>query len=98
MVDARILLREPSRLPISSFRSGSLNSAMTIDRNRSGQRTAVAQVRMPVGFIFDGDDTLWATQALYVRAKQRFYKTMEHLGFDRLDVDQRFERIDVDNV
>ena len=51
-----------------------------------------------IGVIFDGDDTLWETQILYIRAKKRFYKLMERLGFDPTEVEARFERIDFDNV
>lgn len=51
-----------------------------------------------IGVIFDGDDTLWETQLLYIRAKKRFFRQMEGLGFDPIEVEARFERIDVDNV
>ena len=34
-----------------------------------------------IAAIFDGDDTLWETQLFYVRAKKKFYKEMERLGF-----------------
>lgn len=50
------------------------------------------------GVIFDGDDTLWETQLLYIRAKKRFFRQMEGLGFDPIEVEARFERTDVNNV
>lgn len=51
-----------------------------------------------IGVIFDGDDTLWETQPLYIRAKKLFFREMERLGFDPIEVERRFERIDLDNV
>jgi putative hydrolase of the HAD superfamily len=51
-----------------------------------------------IGVIFDGDDTLWETQLFYVHAKKMFFKQMERLGFDAIEAEQRFERIDIDNV
>jgi putative hydrolase of the HAD superfamily len=51
-----------------------------------------------VGVIFDGDDTLWETQILYIRAKKRFFREMERLGFDPTEVETRFEKIDFENV
>jgi putative hydrolase of the HAD superfamily len=51
-----------------------------------------------IGVIFDGDDTLWETQLFYVHAKKRFFRQMERLGFDVIEAEQRFERIDIDNV
>jgi putative hydrolase of the HAD superfamily len=51
-----------------------------------------------IGIIFDGDDTLWETQALYIHAKKKFFNKMERLGFDPVEVEQRFEKIDVENV
>lgn len=50
------------------------------------------------GVIFDGDDTLWETQPLYLRTKNNFLREMENLGFDPIEVERRFERVDVDNV
>jgi putative hydrolase of the HAD superfamily len=51
-----------------------------------------------IGVIFDGDDTLWETQLLYALAKRKFFRQMERLGFDPIEAEERFERIDVHNV
>lgn len=48
--------------------------------------------------IFDGDDTLWETQAEYEKAKAQFFQLMERLGFDVKDVQTRFAQTDVANV
>lgn len=51
-----------------------------------------------IGAIFDGDDTLRETQALYVCAKNLFLKEMGHLGFNSQEAEGILERIDVHNV
>lgn len=50
------------------------------------------------GLIFDGDDTLWETMPLYLRAKERFYDKMQKLGFDQREVITQFEMTDCENV
>ena len=55
-------------------------------------------ISLNVGAIFDGDDTLWETQSLYVRAKNRFFAQMEQLGFFRLEAEVELERIDLKNA
>jgi len=51
-----------------------------------------------IGVIFDGDDTLWETQPLYVAAKSRFFREMSYAGFPPHEVERRFESIDRANV
>ena len=53
---------------------------------------------LTLGVIFDGDDTLWETQSLYLRAKSRFFAEMEGLGFGRLQAEKELERIDLENA
>jgi putative hydrolase of the HAD superfamily len=48
--------------------------------------------------IFDGDDTLWATQELYDDAKARFYDLLSHEGYGTDEVAAAFAQIDVANV
>lgn len=48
--------------------------------------------------IFDGDDTLWSTQVVYERAKERFYDLMSKQGFDRERTDDVLTKIDLANV
>lgn len=48
--------------------------------------------------LFDGDDTLWETQALYEKAKGKFFSLMETLGFDYESVKERFALVDSANV
>jgi putative hydrolase of the HAD superfamily len=55
-------------------------------------------IRNRIGIILDGDDTLWATQPLYVQAKKSFFKEMQRLGFNRKEIEKHFERIDISNV
>jgi putative hydrolase of the HAD superfamily len=50
------------------------------------------------GIIFDGDDTLWATQALYVETKTEFFREMQRYGFHQAEIEAQFEKIDVRNV
>ncbi len=48
--------------------------------------------------IFDGDDTLWRTQALYDQAKDQFFDCLQGLGLDRRLAINTFTRIDVENM
>jgi putative hydrolase of the HAD superfamily len=48
--------------------------------------------------IFDGDDTLWQTQALYEEAKALFFEAMERLGFNPQSVQDTLAQVDVANV
>ncbi len=48
--------------------------------------------------IFDGDDTLWSTQFVYERAKERFYSLMSQQGFARERTEDMLANIDVANV
>jgi len=48
--------------------------------------------------IFDGDDTLWRTQELYNRAKNRFIKLMEVEGFDTNNIIDLKDNIDAQRV
>ena len=49
--------------------------------------------------IFDGDDTLWATQELYEAAKARFFELLnQQLGYSHEQVAAKFGQIDVANV
>jgi putative hydrolase of the HAD superfamily len=48
--------------------------------------------------VFDGDDTLWATQELYDAAKEHFFSLLAELGHSRDDAVAKFARIDVANV
>lgn len=50
------------------------------------------------GIIFDGDDTLWETQPLYERSKERFLGVMELQGFDPYEAKQRFDAIEINNA
>jgi putative hydrolase of the HAD superfamily len=52
----------------------------------------------PPAIIFDGDDTLWATQELYDEAKERFFALLEKLGHNRESTGAKFTEIDVANV
>lgn len=51
-----------------------------------------------VALIFDGDDTLWDTMPIYVRAKQRFFILMRQFDFDASEVEEFFEKRDAENV
>jgi putative hydrolase of the HAD superfamily len=51
-----------------------------------------------IGAIFDGDDTLWETQAIYVCTKNLFLKEIGRLGFNSQEAEGILERIDVHNV
>jgi len=51
-----------------------------------------------IGIIFDGDDTLWTNQTIYIQAKKKFFHEMAALGFNPYEVERRFEKIDIDNV
>ncbi len=51
-----------------------------------------------VGIIFDGDDTLWDSQSIYVDAKKRYYREMATLGFDTSEVEQVLDTTDIANV
>jgi putative hydrolase of the HAD superfamily len=48
--------------------------------------------------VFDGDDTLWETQALYDDAKECFFSLLARRGFSPESVAAKFEEIDVGNV
>ncbi|SRR6266540_116088 len=48
--------------------------------------------------IFDGDDTLWETQAIYDRAKEHFYHLMGQQGFNECAVKEKFGQVDAENV
>jgi len=48
--------------------------------------------------IFDGDDTLWDTQALYNDAKRRFFQYLEQFECDPRSVAEYFEAEDLANV
>ncbi|MDF1501322.1 HAD family hydrolase [Roseisolibacter sp. H3M3-2] len=48
--------------------------------------------------VFDGDDTLWDTQALYDEAKTRFFALLAERGYSAVSVQSTFEEIDVANV
>lgn len=48
--------------------------------------------------VFDGDDTLWATQELYDDAKERFFALLAEIGHNRDSAAVEFARIDVANV
>jgi putative hydrolase of the HAD superfamily len=50
------------------------------------------------GVIFDGDDTLWETQPLYERAKERFLRAMELQGFDPSEAKRHFDSIEINNA
>lgn len=56
-----------------------------------------ASSNLPVA-IFDGDDTLWETMALYDAAKEEFYLLMEKVGFVREDVADLLDEIDTSRV
>jgi putative hydrolase of the HAD superfamily len=59
-----------------------------------------AQVRRdaPRGVIFDGDDTLWRTEALYDAARQEAFRVVSAAGEDGLAWERLQRRIDVENV
>jgi putative hydrolase of the HAD superfamily len=50
------------------------------------------------GIIFDGDDTLWATEHLYDEARQRARRIVEASGLDGSRWEELERRIDVENV
>lgn len=43
--------------------------------------TTLSHTRRHSAVIFDGDDTLWATQPLYEHAKDAFFNDLQQLGF-----------------
>jgi putative hydrolase of the HAD superfamily len=48
--------------------------------------------------VFDGDDTLWATQELYDGAKAEFFALLESLGWDQTAAAEYFAKIDLANL
>lgn len=44
--------------------------------------------RRKAGAIFDGDDTLWESQPLYIAAKIRFFREMSQIGFPQGQADK----------
>lgn len=50
------------------------------------------------GVIFDGDDTLWATQPIYDRVKQEFSDLLSKVGIDAERAVTKLDRIDAENV
>ena len=52
----------------------------------------------PVALVFDGDDTLWSTEPLYDRARQRAREEVVRAGLDGAEWEDLERRIDVENV
>lgn len=53
---------------------------------------------VPVAVVFDGDDTLWSTEALYDRARQQARAEVVRAGLDGAEWESIERRIDVENV
>jgi putative hydrolase of the HAD superfamily len=55
-------------------------------------------LRLPLGVIFDGDDTLWSSEQLYDEARSRARLIVEECGLDGARWEERERLIDVENV
>jgi putative hydrolase of the HAD superfamily len=55
-------------------------------------------LQLPVGVIFDGDDTLWETEQLYDGARSRARLVVEDSGLCGIEWEELERRIDVKNV
>ena len=53
---------------------------------------------MPLGVIFDGDDTLWSSEQLYDEARSRARLVVSKSGLDGGLWEERERRVDVENV
>jgi len=61
-------------------------------------RKPLAQATTKRVLIFDGDDTLWVTMPLYVRAKRKFFQLMRKEGYSTQEVEAYFEERDCSNL
>src|SRR5438067_1593429 len=79
-----------------------MRTSLTLDAISNNRRWATLKAKsmstLRLAVIFDGDDTLWQTQALYEEAKARFFEAMGRLGFNPQRVRDTLAQIDVANV
>lgn len=66
--------------------------SMTVDAHEGGTRPITCAV------VFDGDDTLWLTEALYDTARADAARIVAEAGLDAAAWERLQRRIDVDNV